>query len=260
MAVKVGIIGYRGFVGSAFYEVFQEGGKFEVTGIGRENYGGLKGSAFDILINANGNSSKRLAETEPEKDFEMNVVATQHALGDFPSKHYVHLSTVEVYNDKSRNETTQEDSGIDPSRLSNYGKSKYAGEQAARRHKSFLILRLAGMVGPGMKKGPAYDILHDGKLYLSEKSLLHFMDTREVARIAMLLCRKGKWGETYNVAGRGALELSRFAGMAGVKLSSSGKETALFGISTQKLERETEVMPSEEAVRAFIAEWERGKA
>ncbi|MCX6771192.1 MAG: NAD(P)-dependent oxidoreductase [Candidatus Micrarchaeota archaeon] len=258
--MKVGIIGYKGFVGSAFYEVFSAGGQHEVVGIGRAGHAGLKGTEFDILINADGNSSKRLADEDPEADFEMNAASTVGFLQGIPCRHYVHLSTVEVYNDKSSRAATREDAVISPSSLSNYGFSKYCGELAARKHaKSWMILRLAGMVGRNMTKGPAYDILHGGRLFLSEKSRLHFMGTREVARIAMHLCGKGKWGEAYNVAGRGALELSEFAKIAGVKLSSSGKEKALFDISTEKLERETNVMSSEETVRAFAEEWKRGK-
>ncbi len=258
--MKIGIIGCQGFVGSAFCSVFSQGNQHEVEGIGRSNLHLMKGARFDILINANGNSSKRLADADPKKDFEMNVDATVGFLEDIACEHYIHLSTVEVYSDKSQKEATREDAAIDPAKLSNYGSSKYSGELAAKKHaKSWLVLRLAGMVGPGMKKGPAYDILHDGKLYLSEKSRLHFMDTREVARIAMLLCEKGKWGETYNVAGKGSLELLEFARIAGVKLSSSGSEKVLFDISTEKLEREVKVMPSEEAVRAFADEWKGGK-
>jgi nucleoside-diphosphate-sugar epimerase len=190
----------------------------------------------------------------------MNALATLGFLHGMKCRHYVHLSTVEVYNDRSSENATREDVAIDPALLSNYGFSKYCGELVAKRYaKSWLILRLAGMVGPNMKKGPAYDMLHDGKLYLSEKSRLHFMDTREVARIAMLLCERGKWGETYNVAGRGALALSEFAKVAGVTLSSSGKEEISFGISTAKLEKECEVPTSEEAVRAFAGEWKNGR-
>lgn len=257
--MKIGIIGYHGFVGSAFYEVFSAKEGWSVVGIDRGNAHLMKDSSFDIMVNANGNSSKRLAEAEPGRDFEMNALATLGFLHDIKCRHYVHLSTVEVYNDKSSEGATREDAQIDPAALSNYGFSKYCGELVARRYaKSWLILRLAGMVGPNMKKGPAYDILHDGKLYLSEKSGLHFMDTREVARIAIQLCEKGRWGEVYNVVGKGALALSEFAEIAGVKLSASGKEEISFGISTAKLEKECEVPTSKEAVKAFAGEWKDG--
>lgn len=258
MAVLVGIIGYRGFVGSAFYSLFSQDNNYSVDGIGRENYENARGQAFDILINCNGNSSKRMADAEPEKDWEMNVKFTERFLSDFPSRHYLHISTVEVYNDRSDSEKCSEDSAIYPSLLSNYGKSKHGGEQAARRHPSFLILRLAGMVGPGMSKGPAYDILALHKLFISEKSRLHFMHTREVARIAKLLAEKGRWGETYNVVGKGNILLSEFAEIAGVKLSSAGKEEMQFAVPTAKLEKETAIPSSTETVRSFISEFGRG--
>lgn len=259
MAVKVGIIGCKGFVGSAFLEVFSNGGGYAVTGIDKDNCEALKGTRFDILVNCNGNSSKRLADSEPKLDWEMNVGSTRRFLQYFPCSHYIHISTVEVYNDKSDPQKCREDSGIDPSALSNYGKSKYAGEQIARSHPSFLILRLAGMVGKGMKKGPAYDILEMHKLFLSEKSELHFMGTPEVARIAKLLAERGKWGETYNVVGKGSVKLSGFASIAGSKLSGAGKEEQVFRIPTAKIEGEAAISTSEDALRGFVEEWKKGK-
>lgn len=254
MVVSVGIIGYQGFVGSAFFSVFSQDGNYSVAGIGRGNYERLKGTRFDILINCNGNSSKRLADSEPQKDWEMNVKFTERFLSDFPCSHYMHISTVEVYNDKSDADKCHEDSAIEPKLLSNYGKSKYAGEQVAKRlAKSWLMLRLAGMVGPNMAKGPAYDILNLKKLFISEKSRLHFMHTHEVARIAKLLAEKGRWGEIYNVVGKGSLRLSEFASIAGVNLTETGSAIVIFDVPAEKLERETKVSTSESAARGFLA-------
>lgn len=256
--MKVGIIGYQGFVGSAFESVW--GKKHDVTGISRENCKGAMGKEFDILINANGNSSKRLADSDPSKDFEMNVSATLQFLLDFPCRHYIHLSSSEVYNDLGSREKTREDAKITPSLLSNYGFSKYCGELAARKFsKSCLVLRLAGMVGPGMKKGPFYDIVALKKLFISPRSSLQFMDTREVASIAEKLAEKEKWGETYNVVGKGSVQLSSIAALAGVGLESEGEEVVSFDVSTEKLGKEIPVMASEEAAKRFIAEWKKGK-
>lgn len=244
MAEKVGIIGYKGFVGSAFYKVFCADNKYEVAGISRDNYGKMKGMKFDILINCNGNSSKRLAESKPEKDWEMNVSATERFLSDFPSEHYIHLSTVEVYNDKSGQSTTREDVAIDASKLSNYGKSKYAGEQVAKKHRSYLILRLSGMVGETMSKGPAYDIINLQKLFISEKSRYQYMDSADVARITKILVDRGRWGETYNIVGKGNIALAEVAEIVGVTLKETGKEVQVFDISTEKIEKENGEYPT----------------
>ena len=253
--MKIGIIGHKGFVGSAFFEAFSQGGKYEVTGIDREGHEGLAGTRFGILINCNGNSSKRLADDDPRKDFGMNVIDTLGFLADFPSDHYVHVSTVEVYNDVSSRSATREDAKIDPIALTNYGFSKYCGELVAMRHASWMVLRLAGMVGPGMKKGPAHDIMAHGRLYMSEKSCLHFMETREVARIARLLCERGRWGKVYNVVGKGTVELKEFAAIAGRKLSAAGSEVRKFDVCTEKLGGETPVQTSEQAVRTLVKGW-----
>lgn len=252
--MKIGIIGCSGFVGSAFQKVFSDDGKTSVTGISRSNSKQMKGHEFDILINANGNSSKRLSDADPKADFEMNVAATLGFLQDIPCKHYMHISTVEVYNDKSSKGATREDIEIDPIALSNYGFSKYCGELVAKKYaKSWMILRLAGMVGPNMKKGPAYDIMESGKLYVSSKSRYQFINTEDVARIAKALCEKGKWGQVYNVAGRGSMPLSMFATMAGVKLKGEGSTIQVFDISTGKIEAEAGIPSTEDAVRDFLA-------
>lgn len=258
-ALKVGIIGFRGFVGSAFYEAFSKDKKYETIGIEKENCDSLKGSSFHILINANGNSSKPLADKDPLLDFEMNASSTLRFLRYFPSEHYVHVSTVDVYEDKSSPAATREGAKINPLSLSNYGFSKYVCELVAQKHsKSWLILRLAGMVGPNMKKGPAYDILQLGRLFVSPDCKYHFMHTKDVARIAKELCEKGKWNEIYNVVGKGSIQLSKFAQIANVQLSQAGPSVSVFGVSTSKLESVLEVPSSLSAVQGFVADWKDG--
>lgn len=257
--MEVGIIGHKGFVGSAFFTAFSQDGKYTVTGIGRENYADCAGKRFGILVNANGNSSKRLADSEPQKDWEMNVAATARFLSDFPSDHYIHISTVEVYPDKSSEEATLEEAEIDPARLSNYGKSKYAGEQLARGHKSHLILRLAGMVGSNMRKGPAYDILHLGKIFVSGSCRYQFLNTAEVAAIARRLAEGGRWNSVYNVVGRGNIELFEFARIAGVRLSQTGTHAETFNVSASKLSSEMQLSSSEQSARSFVQEWKKSK-
>ncbi len=256
--MKVGIIGYKGFVGSAFYKVFSADKKYGVTGIDRANYDSLKGLIFDILINANGNSSKRLADSDPALDFGMNVSSTLDFLRDFPTRHYLHISTVEVYNCKEKHELTYESAEIQSAKLSNYGFSKYIGEIVAKKHaKSWMILRLAGMLGKNIEKGPAYDILRLNKLFVSPKSRYQFINTWEVASIAKTLCERGKWGEIYNVVGEGSITLEKMSQMAGVKLKEHGSELLRFNVSVEKLKKEIVVSTTEKTVEQFIKQWSK---
>lgn len=255
-ALNVGIIGYRGFVGSAFFEVFSSDKKYEVLGIEKDNYNAALGTKFHLLINANGNSSKPLADKDPSLDFEMNASNTLRFLHDFPCEHYVHISTVEVYPERGSSHTNHEDCPINPSLLSNYGASKYLSEQIAKKFsKSCLILRLAGMVGKGIKKGPAYDILALQKLFVSPKCKYHYLNTAEVAKIAKSLCEKNKWNETYNLVGKGSIKLSEFAKLAGANLRETGEAVTVLNISTSKLERELAVPTTLSTAKDFIAGW-----
>jgi len=259
-SVKVGIIGFRGFVGSAIYNCFAEDKRYETTGIEKDSYGQLKGGEFHLLINANGNSNKPLADKNPQPDFEMNVTNTLHFLHDFSYSHFLHISTADVYPDKTKPQNTLEDTPVNPHSLSNYGFSKYLGELMVKQHaKSWLILRLAGMVGKGVKKGAMYDVLALQKLFVSPQCKYHCMDTADVARIAKALYEKEKWGEIYNVVGKGSIELCEYAKLAGVQLKETGTSLAVFNVSTQKLEKELEVPSSLQAAKNFVAVWRSKK-
>ena len=251
--MRIGIIGYKGFVGSAFYKVFSSDKKCEVVGIGREEYSKLIGEHFDIIINANGNSSKILAERDPKKDFEMNVITTLNSLFDFVCDHYVYISTIDVYSRKDNRASTKEDTTITSEGLSNYGCSKYFGELIAKKYaKRWMILRLGGMIGEGMKKGPVFDILNLHKLFVSSKSRFQFINTNEVANTAKLLIEKGIWNETYNIVGDGNMELSEIAKLAGVKLMAEGKEIIVLDATCDKLKRETRISSTTDTVKSFL--------
>ena len=243
--MKIGIIGHKGFVGSAFYEAFKADAKNHAAGIERSDLENARKETYDLLINCNGNSSKRLADKDPALDFQMNVSTTLDFLLNFKYSAYVHVSTCEVYEDRTNPEATREDAQINPLALSNYGFSKYTAEQAVKKFaKKWLIVRLSGMVGKNMSKGPAYDILSHQKLFISEKSKYQYINTADVADITKTLVERGKWGEIYNIAGKGNMPLAEVAKMAKVTLKETGKDVQVFNISTEKIEMEIENYPS----------------
>jgi dTDP-4-dehydrorhamnose reductase len=251
--MRVGIIGYKGFVGSALYTVFSNSKNLEVVGIGRAEYPDYVGKNFDVLINANGNSSKLLAEREPKKDFEMNVLATLNSLRDFSFNKYVYVSTIDIYCDKSASESTSEDAIISPSKLSNYGFSKYLGEILTQKYAvDWLILRLGGMVGENMKKGPAYDILNLQKLFVSSKSHFQFINTHEVANITKYLIENNRMG-IYNIVGDGNIQLSDFAALAKIKLTSEGTDVMDYNVSCGKLKLDIKIPSTMETIETFLA-------
>src|SRR5262249_37848750 len=171
------IIGGRGLVGSAFVRLFESTGQPHAV-IQRDNYNDFAGQRCDVLINANGNSSKPLARNNPLADFEASVRSVRASLIDFQFDRYVLLSSCDVYPDCSSPAVTGEDQPIDVARQSPYGFHKYLAEQCvAHAAPGSLILRCGGFVGPGLRKNAIYDILHGGTLYLDPASELQFLHT-----------------------------------------------------------------------------------
>ena len=118
------IIGGGGFVGSAFVRSCAKAGK-EFSIINRQNYGEFVGKRCDVLINANGNSKKFLAQKDPLQDFDASVRSVRASLIDFRHDYYIYLSSCDVYPDCSSPETTSEDQKLDVSEQSPYGFHKY---------------------------------------------------------------------------------------------------------------------------------------
>ncbi len=256
-APRVILIGHRGFVGSTLGSYFREQGA-DVLGVDHDNYGSLRGAEADLLVNANGSSDKRLAERDPLASFRANVDSVMESLSDFRYRHYVFMSSIEVYDDFG--DPTRNDEGvtIDPLRLSRYGLVKYVAELAVRNlAPSSLVLRLGHLVGPGLKKNPIYDLLWRRMLYISPESHLSFIDTRDVARITWAL--RNERG-IFNVAGVGTARLADMALAAGVDVSGSaeGLPVHTYSVNVGKLLARERVRTSEDTVRAYIAE-QRGR-
>ena len=68
------ILGGRGFVGSGFVRACEEAGE-DYAIIDRASYGQRIGQRCDILVNANGNSSKLFARQRPLDDFDASWIS-----------------------------------------------------------------------------------------------------------------------------------------------------------------------------------------
>jgi nucleoside-diphosphate-sugar epimerase len=249
--MKVCILGNKGFVGSAIERFLSEKG-VAVEGINRDNYEQLKGTECDIFINAAGSSSKRLAFERSEEDFRKNVAETLSSLLDFRFAKYIYISTIDVYNNVSDPVANSEVAEIDPSRLSNYGLHKWLGEQLVKKYaKKWLILRLGGMVGKGLKKNAIFDLLNRKSLFVHPESRYQYIGTDEVARILWAL--KDKEGEVFNVCGDGTVSLEEIADALGVRLprENYSLKKEVYDINIEKLKLAAKVPKTKELVVQF---------
>jgi nucleoside-diphosphate-sugar epimerase len=201
------IIGGEGFVGSAYTRWCQQN-QVNYLVINRTNYQNYIGTKCDLLINANGNSKKFLAQENPLLEFDASVRSVRQSLIDFPAQKYVFLSSCDVYPDCSSPQLTREDTVIDIAQQSPYGFHKYLAEQCVRHcHSDWLIFRMGGFVGEGLKKNPIFDILQGGRLWLHPESELQYINTDVAAKVVMDIVQQEFSQEIFNLCGHGLVKL-----------------------------------------------------
>ena len=204
------VLGGGGFVGSAYARLLRALGE-PCTVVARANYAALRGSACRVLINANGNSRKFMAARDPLWDFDASVRSVAASLEDFRAERYVFLSSGDVYADTSRPEATREEDAVDVARVSRYGLHKYLAEQLVRAaHPDWLVVRMGGFVGPGLKKNAIFDMLNGDPVWLSPASELQFISTDAAARLVWGLVQSGVRREVVNLGAEGLVNLGAF--------------------------------------------------
>jgi nucleoside-diphosphate-sugar epimerase len=248
------ILGGKGFLGSALIRYCQ-GQKWDYAAIDQEEYSAFDGASCDLLINANGNSRKFLASQNPVDDFDLNVRSVRRTLEDFRFGAYVYFSSADVYPDSGSPMATREDQFIDPACQSPYGFHKYLSEQCVR-HKAaeWLILRLSGFVGPGLRKNPIHDILSDHPLWVSPDSEFQYLHTRDLARIVFeLALDRGIRREVLNVGARGVISTQEAARLAGKHLNvREGSPRVRCELALEKLGRHCAIPQTVETIRDFV--------
>ncbi len=249
---KVIIIGGEGFVGSAYTRWCQQN-KVNYLVINRANYKEYIGTKCDLLINANGNSKKFLAKENPLLEFDASVRSVRQSLIDFPAEKYVFLSSCDVYPDCSTPESTQEDMIIDISQQSPYGFHKYLAEQCVRHcHSDWLIFRMGGFVGEGLKKNPIFDILQGDKLWLHPESELQYISTDVAANVVMQIIEQKFTQEIFNLCGNGLVKLQDIIDLVNspVKVDLNSPKVC-YEVSINKIQSVIEIPPTYDTVVEF---------
>lgn len=249
------MIGGRGFVGSAICRAARRAG-WDVTAVGRRDCQAAAGRPFDIVINANGNARRYLADRDPVADFDASVRTVVRSLADFPCRRYALVSTVDVYVDPSREKATGEDAAIDPTRLGIYGFHKRLAELCVMRHApSWQVFRLGQMVGPRLRKGPVYDLLHGLPLRIAPDSEMPILRTGEMARIVCELIARAPACQVFNVCGAGSVPLSEVIeriGASGARTEPSAPRQT-YRIRIDKVRAHCDVPSSRDEIRRFAA-------
>ncbi|MGY4490168.1 pyridine nucleotide transhydrogenase [Pseudomonas sp. TE3610] len=151
-----GLIGYSGFVGSTLLRQASFDARYRSTTIAEIDH-----EQFDTLVCAGAPAQKWLANREPAADQRAIDTLIGH-LATVRCKVFVLISTVDVF---AHPVGVDEYSPVQEGDLQPYGlHRRYLEKFVASHFPRHLIVRLPGLVGPGLRKNVVYDLLNDNNL------------------------------------------------------------------------------------------------
>jgi hypothetical protein len=150
------LIGFTGFVGTTLLKQAKFESLYRST-----NVCDIEGQSFEIVVCAGAPAQKWIANREPEAD-RQKIDGLIAYLKTIQCKTFILISTVDVFKDSMGvdEETLVNESGLHP-----YGLHRRLLEKFVESHFPFhLIVRLPGLVGPGLRKNVIFDFLNDNNL------------------------------------------------------------------------------------------------
>jgi len=154
------LIGYSGFVGTTLLKQHPFEHRFRSVNINEIN-----GGEFDLVVCAAAPAQKWIANREPDAD-RKNIEGLIAHLKTIQCKTFVLISTVDVFKSPVG---VNEDSPVEEEGLHSYGLHRRMLERFVEDHFSnHLIVRLPGLVGPGLRKNVIFDFLNDNNIHAIE--------------------------------------------------------------------------------------------
>ena len=152
------LIGCSGFVGSVLRKQTDFAGRFRSTNIGE-----VGDTAWDTVICAAAPAAKWIANRNPEAD-RTNIDALIGNLDGVQCRRFILISTVDVFGSPIG---VDEHSPVEEDGLHAYGLHRHLLEKFVEsRFENHLVVRLPGLVGPGLRKNVIFDFLNDNNLHM----------------------------------------------------------------------------------------------
>ena len=154
--MKNALIGYSGFVGSTLLKQTTFNDLYRSTNIQE-----IRGQCYESVVCAGAPAQKWLANKDPVADTKKIDALIEH-LSTIKCKQFILISTVDVFKSPV---DVDETTSVDTNDLHTYGLNRYRLEQFVQEHfDDSLIVRLPGLVGPGLKKNIIFDLLNNNNL------------------------------------------------------------------------------------------------
>jgi nucleoside-diphosphate-sugar epimerase len=155
------LIGYTGFVGSTLIKQTQFDSCFRSTNIMEIN-----NQSFEIVVCAGAPAQKWVANSDPKYDQQRIESLISH-LSTIKCQKFILISTVDVFKEPIEIDelTSVSEVGLHP-----YGLHRRRLEQFVEENfQDSLIIRLPGLVGPGLKKNALFDFQNNNNIHLIDK-------------------------------------------------------------------------------------------
>jgi nucleoside-diphosphate-sugar epimerase len=160
------LIGYTGFVGSNILAQRP----FDLL-YNSKNIEEIQNKNFDLVVCAGAPGIKWIANKNPGLDMDSinNLISNLKAV---KCKKLVLISTIDIYPQPLTG--YNEDSTVDNSKLTAYGRHRHLLEQFIQDTFDSLIIRLPAIYGQGLKKNVIFDLLNNVPVTLNPHSKLQF--------------------------------------------------------------------------------------
>lgn len=154
------LIGFSGFVGSTLLKQAHFSELYRSTNIHE-----IENHEFDVVVCAGAPAQKWIVNRNPVDD-RKNIDSLIDHLRTIKCKTFILISTVDVFKEPIG---VDESTPIEESGLHAYGLHRRGLEKFVEQHFSnYLIVRLPGLVGPGLRKNVIFDLLNTNNLHAIE--------------------------------------------------------------------------------------------
>jgi len=164
---KNALIGFSGFVGTTLLKQASFEALYRSTNIQE-----IDNKEFDVVTCAGAPAQKWIANGNPAED-KAKIEGLISRLKTISCNTFVLISTVDVFKNP---QGVDEDTPVDEDGLHAYGLHRRLLEKFVEEHfPKHLIIRLPGLVGPGLRKNVIFDFLNNNNLHAIEsRSVFQF--------------------------------------------------------------------------------------
>lgn len=167
------LIGSTGFVGSHLLRKMPIEDTYNSRTIAE-----IRGRHYDLILCAGVRAEKWKANQDPAADRAGIAALTEHLLRA-SCQRLVLFSTIDVYPNPVG---VDEDSPIDASAASPYGRHRYELEQMLSARFRTTVIRLPGLFGSGLKKNIIFDLLNNNQVEkIQPRSVFQFYNLENLA-------------------------------------------------------------------------------